>query len=159
MFRDESLLSIEYLFQADGYRRADFERQVQLFRLLSQVTQVAPSSVTPSLLQSGSQGIPQKLSFEPLGRHHAFITFQKPKIRDDFTASLTVIASVQDLSGLASPSLSWSAREWVTLTLAAFVPFPGPRGLGIDLGGGEYLSEYSLVPFKYRALFEARLFY
>jgi hypothetical protein len=99
----------------------------------------------------------------PIRTLHPGVTFaplvlgpaQIPKIRDDFTLSFIWIDNLQDLSSLVSPSLAYSATEWMTLSIYGFVPVRGLRSLAAK----ETYSELSLSPMKYRALFEARIFY
>ncbi|WP_375770975.1 hypothetical protein NR798_08750 [Archangium gephyra] len=160
MFGDESMLSVEYLYQADGLKRDELQHYVNALGLLRVARDFGldPSGVDPG--GSVDTGLPQKFSFEPLGRHYAFLSYQKPKIRDDFTFNVVVMASLQDLSGLITPSLSWAATEWMTLTLSGFVPWQGPDSLAVKVPeSGAYVSELSLLPLEYRGLFQVRLFY
>jgi hypothetical protein len=160
MFGDESLLSVEYLYQSDGLKRDQLQHYINGLALLRVARDFG---VDPVLLNPGGSadaGLPQKFSFEPLGRHYAFLSYQKPKIRDDFTFNVVVMASLQDLSGLITPSLSWSATEWMTLTLSGFVPWQGPSSLAVTVPESDTkVSEFSLLPLEYRGLFQVRLFY
>jgi len=162
MFSDESLLSVEYLYQADGLKRSEFQDVVNGLSLLRAARElgVDPDRITEQLLGDSEEGLPQRFRFEPIARHYAFLSFQKPKIRDDFTVTATLVANLQDLSGLLSPSVAWSATEWMTLTLSGFVPFSGPSSLAATVPEtGAKASEFNLVPSSYRVLFQARLFY
>lgn len=167
-FSDESLLSIEYLYQADGYRRREFEDYVRVLAVATRFGQLP--TLDTGTTAPVNLGTPQKFVFQPLVKHYAFITFQKPRIRDDFTASATAIVNAQDLSGLFTPSVSWQTQEWLQLSLIGFVPWPGPASLGAKVPAVELpqlglstpelvTSEYSLLPLHYRVLFQARLFY
>jgi hypothetical protein len=161
-FSDESLLSAEYLYQADGLKRSEFQDVVNGLSLLSVAHELGldTSRVLQQLLGATSEGLPQRFRFVPISRHYAFFTFQKPKIRDDFTVSASLIANLSDLSGLLAPSVSWSATEWMTLALSGFVPFSGPASLAATVPAtGEHVSEFELVPSSYRVLLQARLFY
>jgi len=51
------------------------------------------------------------------------------------------------ITGLLAPGLAWSAREWLLLSLFAYVPF----------GGRD--TEYGSLPFRFRAILEARAYY
>ncbi|HEX8819515.1 MAG TPA: hypothetical protein VF794_06285 [Archangium sp.] len=160
MFGDESLLSLEYLYQSDGLKPGELQHYVNGLALLRVARDFGldPGQVNPG--ESADPGLPRKFSFEPLGRHYAFLSYQKPKIRDDFTFNVVVMASLQDLSGLITPSLSWSATEWMTLTLSGFVPWQGPESLAATLPESDTkVSEFSLLPLEYRGLFQVRLFY
>ncbi|HYX92046.1 MAG TPA: hypothetical protein VE782_10820 [Myxococcaceae bacterium] len=159
-FGDESILSLEYLFQADGYSRREVQDLVSALSLLRQARGLGLP--VPALVDTASAegGIPIRFRFEPIGQNYLFATFQKPRIRDDFTFAVTALASLQDLSGLVAPSLSWSAKEWLTLTASAFVPFPGPSSLAArDPQSGEAISEYGLAPLAWRGLLEVKVFY
>lgn len=162
MFSDESLLSVEYLYQADGLKRSEFQDVVNGLSLLSAARElgVDPEQVMGELLGGSEDGLPQRFSFEPSARHYAFVSFQKPKIRDDFTVTATLVANLQDFSGLFAPSVMWSATEWMTLTLSGFVPYSGlsSRAATVPQTGAK-ASEFGLVPLSYRFLFQARLFY
>jgi hypothetical protein len=162
MFSDESLLSVEYLYQSDGLKRSEFQDVVNGLSLLRSARElgVDPDQVLGQLLDGSEEGLPQRFRFEPIARHYAFISYQKPKIRDDFTVSATLVANLQDLSGLLAPSVAWSTTEWMTLTLSGFVPISGPSSRAATVPEtGERASEFSLVPISYRVLFQARLFY
>jgi hypothetical protein len=162
MFSDESLLSAEYLYQGDGLKRSEFQDVVNGLSLLRAARElgVDPEQVTGALLGGPEEGLPQRFRFEPLVRHYAFLSFQKPKIRDDFTVAATLVTNLQDFSGLLAPSVTWSTTEWVTLTLSGFVPFSGLSSRAATVPQtDERASEFSLVPIAYRVLFQARLFY
>ncbi|MBN1204314.1 MAG: hypothetical protein JXB05_05265 [Myxococcaceae bacterium] len=162
MFSDESLLSVEYLYQADGLKRSEFQEIVNGLSLLPVARElgVDASRILEQLLGGTDEGLPRRFRFLPIARHYAFVTFQKPKLRDDFTVGATLIANLQDLSGLLAPSVTWSTTEWMTLTLSGFVPFSGPSSLAATVPGtGEQVSEYELLPTSYRLLLQARLFY
>jgi hypothetical protein len=102
--------------------------------------------------------LPQRFAFNPLRRHYLIASYTKPRIHDDWTISAVLIAGLRDLSGLFSPSVGWLPREWLSLTLYAYIPI---RGLGVGEAkvGDSSWSEYSLPPFDFRVLFETRLFY
>ena len=158
MFDDESLLSLEYLFQADGFTRDEFQHYVNGLGLPREL-QDAGQALTDTGA-SADTGAPRKFSFEPLGRHYAFLSFQKPKIHDDFTLDVVVMSNLGDLSGLVTPSLSWAGTEWMTLTLSGFIPWSGPRSLAATRPGTSTpVSELGLLPLEYRGLFQVHLFY
>jgi len=162
-FDDESILSLEYLYQADGYSAREMQDLVNALSFLRQARNLGlpiPAPADTAGADGADGGIPNRFRFEPIGQNYLFATFQKPKIRDDFTLALTALASLRDLSGLVAPSLSWSAREWLTLTASAFVPFSGPSSLAAtDPQSGEAVSEYGLAPLAWRGVFELKIFY
>jgi hypothetical protein len=163
MFADESNLSVEYYYQADGYSSAELEDYVRLLAR-AKALGLAPSFGAPS----SQGGLPQKFTFDPLRRHYLIAGYNKPKIRDDFAVGATLIAGLEDLSGTVSPMVSWNAREWLTLSAAAFVPFHDlPVGTVCAVArqadgscpDGQSYGEYAIIPQDFRVLFEARAFY
>lgn len=153
-FRDESLLSIEYYYQADGYSDQEFEDYLRVAYRALQLTG-GTSFATGS---SGQSGLPQRFTFDPLRRHYLIISYNKPRIKEDWTIGATLIAGLTDLSGTISPTVSWSVREWLTLSLFGFIPIRGIP-VGQVTVNDVAISEYSLLPIDFRFLFEARAFY
>lgn len=147
-FADESLVSLEYYYQGDGYTRAEFGRAVRGMQ----------QARLESTEGDGSQALPDRFRFDALRRHYLFVSYSKPHIADDWTVGAVLIAGLADLSGLVSPSVAFSAEEWLLLSLYGYVPIHGLR-VGEVEANGRRVSEYSLVPYDYRVLFEARAFY
>jgi hypothetical protein len=153
VFADESLLSVEYFFNGVGLTGDQFsDRQTALATLVGIAgaggdVGIGGPLTAETLGQGGAGGQPVRYRFRPVRRHYAFLVYQKPKIADDFTALLTVIAGLEDGSGLAAPGVSWSAREWLNLSLLGFVPW------------GETASEFGSSPLDWRAVLEARAYY
>lgn len=171
-FDDESFLSVEYLYQADGYTAAQFQDQVSALDLIGQAKALGvPANRLPNLTSTASSdGVPQRFSFDPLGQHYAFITYSKPRIFDDWTAQLVTLFNLQDLSSIWTPSISWSTTEWLTLSAIGFIPAPGldslaakrPAIAATDVRSAvdeRAVTEYSNLPLQYRVLLEARIFY
>lgn len=155
-FKDESTLSIEYYYQADGYSDLEFGDFLKLL-VRAQMFGAAPSAGNTPM--GGSSGaLPQRFTFDPLRRHYLIMSYNKPKIRDDWTLGATLIAGLTDLSGTLSPTVSWSAKEWLTLSLYGFVPIRGIPVGQVTVNDVSY-SEYSLLPIDFRVLFEARAYY
>lgn len=162
---DDTLLSAEYLFQSDGYTRRDFQSLVNALALV----RAAPGlGLDPTLVQSAvlggpgqaAEGSPQKFTFEPLGRHQLFLSFSRSRIRDDFSVGAVLLGSLQDLSGLFSPNISWQATEWLTITASGQLPFPGLRAWAAVIPETEEpVSEFTLVPMEYRAILQVRAYY
>ncbi len=153
-FRDESTLSLEYYYQGDGYSALEFE---DYLRLIARAQ--AAGITTISQPAGGSNGaVPQRFTFDPLRRHYLILSYNKPKIRDDFAVGATLIAGLTDLSGTISPTVSWNAQEWLTLSLFGFIPIRGIPVGTVTVNDVSY-SEYSLLPMDFRFLFEARAFY
>ena len=148
-FKDESLLSIEYYYQADGYSQDQFEQVVRLQSL-------AASTMQTSGATAGA--LPTRFSFDPLRRHYLIASYTKPKIHDDWSVGVVLIASLTDLSGLISPQVSWNAREWLTLSVLGFIPIRGIPVNEIDVNGKKY-GEYGMTPMDFRATFEIRAYY
>jgi hypothetical protein len=153
-FRDESLLSVEYYYQADGYSDQEFEDYLRVAYRALQLTGGAGLSTG----SSSQSGLPQRFTFDPLRRHYLIVSYNKPRIAEDWTIGATLIAGLSDLSGTISPTVSWSVREWLTLSLFGFIPIRGIP-VGQVTVNDVALSEYSLLPIDFRLLFEARAFY
>ena len=151
-FSDESVLSLEYYFQADGYTQEEFQRFVYLLELMNLATISSPAQTTGG-------GIPQNYTFNPTGKHYLIASYSKPKIGEDWTLGLTLIASLNDLSTFISPTVAWSVQDWITLSLYGFIPAPGPNSLAVTTTSGKHVSEFSVANSYYRILFEARVFY
>ena len=151
-FSDESVASLEYYFQADGYSKEEFQRFVYLLELMSLASAASPA-------QASGGGIPQNYTFNPSGKHYLIASYTKPKIAEDWSLGLTLIASLNDLSTFIAPNVAWSVQDWVTLSLYGFIPAPGPNSLAVTTTSGKYVSEFSLANSYYRFLFEARVFY
>lgn len=156
-FRDESTLSAEYYYQSDGYSDQEFE---DYLRLLTKAQQANLASMGMNTMPAGgaSGALPNRFTFDPLRRHYLILSYTKPKIRDDFAISAVLIAGLSDLSGTFSPSVSWNAQEWLTLSLYGFIPIRGIPVGQASFDGNSY-SEYSLLPIDFRFLFEVRAFY
>jgi hypothetical protein len=155
-FRDESSLSIEYFYQSDGYSEVEFE---DVLRLLTKAQQAnVPASLTSTTSGGSSGALPQRFTFDPLRRHYLIASYTKPKIKDDWTIAVTLIAGLTDLSGTVSPTVSWNTREWLSLSLYGFIPIRGIPVGTVKINDISY-SEYSLFPIDFRVLFEARAFY
>jgi hypothetical protein len=147
-FADESMLTLEYYYQGDGYTDREFARAVPLMS----------TNAVSAATGAQSNALPQSFSFDPMRRHYLFASYSKPRIFDDWTAGAMLLAGLRDLSGLFVPSVSWSTKEWLTLTVYGYVPIHG-LGVGEVTANNRKVSEYSLMPFDYRVLFEARVYY
>ncbi len=153
-FADDSFLSAEYAYDGTGLDSGEFGDRQRFLSMLPSLLALGPGSpggvALPdpgALLPSGGEGQPVRFAFRPQRRHYLFLVWQKPRIADDFTATAMLLWGLEDRSGLVAPSLVWSAREWLTLSLLAQLPF-GPAG-----------SELGSLPFRFRAFFEARAWY
>jgi hypothetical protein len=149
-FADESLFSLEYYFQGDGYSDQEFSATVKLMAYAKNAGGAAQAN--------SSNALPQRYAFEPMRRHYLIASYTKPRIFDDWTAGLVLIAGLRDLSGIVSPSVTWSAREWLTLGAYAYLPIHG-FGVGEAAVSGRSFSEYALSPSTFRVLVEARAYY
>lgn len=163
-FSDDSMLTLEYLYQHDGWNQDRFQDFANGLGLITEARGLgfdATKFAGASSLFGGStpDGLPVRFAFDPRGRHYAFLTFQKPRLFDDFTLQAVVLANLRDLSTTVTPSLIWSATEWLNLSLLAFVPIPGPDALAVKTPQGVPVSEFGITPFAFRAMFEARAFF
>jgi hypothetical protein len=55
--------------------------------------------------------------------------------------------------------VSWSATEWLTLSLFGFLPLQGPDALAVTTPAGVPVTELGTTPFAVRVMFEARAFF
>ena len=156
-FSDDSTLSLEYDYDATGLSAQQFDDRQRFLRALPDATAAAagwPPSLRgelpdPRVALGSSQdsGAPAHFVFAPQRRHYLFVVFQKPKIRDDFAVTATAIVGLEALSALFSPAVAWSAREWLTVSASGYVPV-GPSD-----------SEFGSLPFRFRAILEAKAFF
>jgi hypothetical protein len=166
-FPDDSILSAEYLYQSDGYGPAQFQDQINALDLLQQAAALGvPANRIPGASEFLGQGsgsadsTPQRYAFAPTFRHYVFLSYMKGQIFNDFTAQLVTVLNCQDLSTLWTPSIVWSATEWLQLGLYGFFPLQGPDALAATSPTtGKKVSEYSSLPMSWRAFFEMRVFY
>ena len=147
-FSDDSLLSLEYFFNGTGLDAAQFGDRQRLLDLAPTLLSLSPGTQLPDLLGStDGTGGPLRFAFDTQRRHYLFLVYQRPHIADDFTVTATAIVDLEGPSAVLAPSLTWSAREWLNFTLFAFVPV------------GSRTSEFGSMPFRFRAMFEAKAFY
>jgi hypothetical protein len=150
-FEDDSLVSIEWLYRGTGLSAAEFRGRRELAEALEAAGPFLPAgaagALAEQLLGSGRPGQPGRFAFEPQRRHYLLAVAQKPRLLDDFTLSASAIVGLEDGSGVASPSVKWSVREWLELTAAAWIPF-GPMD-----------GELRAAPYRSRATLEARVWY
>lgn len=163
-FSDDSMLSLEYLYQHDGWNQDHFQDFANALGLIPEArslgVDVANFPGASAVFGGTSQdGLPVRFAFDPRGRHYAFLTYQKPRIFEDFTAQAVVIANLRDLSTTITPSITWSATEWLNLSVLAFVPVQGPDALAVKTPQGLAVTEFGVTPFAFRAMFEARAFF
>jgi len=163
-FEDDSLLSLEYLYQHDGWNRDHFQDLANALGLIPEARSLGVDATNfpgASAIFGGTSpdGLPVRFAFDPRGRHYAFLTFQKPRLFDDFTLQAVVIANLRDLSTTITPSVTWSATDWLNLSLLGFVPVPGPDALAVTTPQGTRITEFGITPFAFRAMFEARAFF
>ncbi len=174
MFDDESMLSVEWLYQADGLTQDALQ---DVFTLQGVVGDMSRTGTVPATALFGAeattgQGAPTRLAVTPLRRHHAVVSWQRPHIMDDFTVTATALLALEDLSSIVSGNVSWQTTEWLTLSLWGFLPTPSlPRALaaaGMDgaesvlwpvVVDGDLYGEFDTAPFAGRLMFEARAWF
>jgi hypothetical protein len=87
-----------------------------------------------------------------------FFTYVKPHISDDWRLTVVLMVDAQDMSGLFAPSATWSARDWLNLSIYGFLPWGGPPSLRTQTPVGA-VSEFGLLPMDARLMVSARIFY
>lgn len=183
---DGAMISVEYLYQADGFLRAEFDDVARLLAFVGRFQRAGQDVPVPSTSgsASGTSGVPTRLSFQPMRRHYLFFTYTKPQVLNDFTLATTIITPIEDLSVLASGSISWAAQDWLTLSLFGFVPITSPARASADMTNdpwqafyesvpedargfvprgalikGKPTGEFDMAPFDAQLMFEARAFF
>ncbi|MDP2342761.1 MAG: hypothetical protein Q8O67_17530 [Deltaproteobacteria bacterium] len=146
----EAILTVEYLYAADGY---DDDELAALFKLQAlardRIRRGEPAPIPTTT--TSSDGLPPRVGVDALRKHTLFVSFTKPRIFEDFTVTAGLVAAPEDLSGLVSLNTVWSAQEWLQLQAFVFVPVPSLLGDDVDAFGGS--------PFAARAVVEARVFF
>jgi hypothetical protein len=151
-FENSSIFAAEYYFNGEGQDYKGFHR---LARLSLQNPALAQQAISGG---GNDPGTPQKFSVEPLRRHYLTLQFSRPQLWDDWTISATALIGLDDLSMLLVPQVQWAPKEWLQLTVAAYIPFAGIPGVGVTVGDTEY-GQFTLSPFKTRVLVQARAFF
>lgn len=173
MFGDGTTVTVEYLYQADGFTAAEWDHMATLQTRIGGLTRdglIDPVAFLSTGPDAGGQ--PARLAVAPQRQHHLVVGYSRPQIFDDFTVNGTAIVALEDLSSILTGSVQWQAAEWLQLSLWAFVPTPSlPRslhGFGVDgaadvlwpaVVDGVPLGEYDAVPFAGRGMLEARVWF
>lgn len=161
-FGEAASASAEYFFNTEGYSQSEFDAfagALQLRKTALRQGLPIPAGAFGGLgATSSDPGTPQKFAFEPMRRHYLFLTYMHPQLADDFTISTVVILGLEDLSGQLAPQLLWSARQWLNLSVGAFITLPGASSLGAQTATGG-VTEYTFQPSLWRAFVAARAFF
>ena len=173
MFGDGTTVTVEYLYQADGFTQAEWDSMATLQARIGGLTR--DGLIDPAaFLSTGTDasGQPARLAVAPQRQHHLVVGYSRPQIFDDFTVNATGIIALEDLSSIVTGSVQWQATDWLQLSLWAFVPTPSlPRALhALEVEGaadvlwpavvdGMPLGEYDVVPFAGRGMLEARVWF
>lgn len=162
LFEDGALLSLEYYFNGEGYTSKEFRSFLQgvaSARALAVGNPAMGEKLTSMLQrQTSDPGSPQKLAFDPMRRHYLVTTWQKPFVWDDFTFGAALMVGLEDVSGMFIPTASWSAREWLSLGVSAYLPLPMIDALGTEVGDDTY-TEFGLQPNDWRVLASIRAWF
>lgn len=162
---DSGSLTLEYYFNGDGYDAAQFDQFVSHAAKLGQLVRQASTGLGGLGTLAGAQtsaepGSPQRFTFDPVRRHYALVSYNQTQIADDWSVNALVLLGLEDASGLLAPTVTWSVREWLSLTAAAFVTLPGLASQGGRVeASSERYSEFGLSPLAWRAFLSARAFY
>ena len=161
-FGEAASATAEYFFNTEGYSQSEFDAFAGALQLrksaLRQGLPMPAGAFGGFGATSSDPGTPQKFAFEPMRRHYLFLTYMHPQLADDFTISTVVILGLEDLSGQLAPQLLWSAKQWLNLSVGAFITLPGASSLGAQTSAGG-VSEYTIQPSLWRAFFAARAFF
>jgi hypothetical protein len=169
MFGDGTTVTLEYLYQADGFTAEEWDHMATLQTRIGDLTRdglLDPAAFLSTGTDAGGQ--PARLAVAPQRQHHLVVGYSRPQIFDDFTVNATAIMALEDLSSILTGSVQWQATEWLQLSLWGFVPTPSLHGLGVDgaadvlwpaIVDGVPLGEYDAVPFVGRGMLEARVWF
>lgn len=183
---DGSMWTAEYLYQADGMIKSEYDdlKEIAVLAGQAQRSGMGAPGAPPGASSSSSAEAPVRVSFAPQRRHYLLLSWLKPQVADDFTLQAAAIIPVEDLSVLASGSVSWQAQEWLTLSVLGFLPVPSPAMLsygtdddplgalyedvdpdwrgwfprGATVEGGPH-GDFDGSPFVARVMFEARAYF
>jgi hypothetical protein len=157
LFADNAMLSAEYSYNGPGLTGPDFARYLNVLAAASTDPELA-EALAGATAPAADPGTPQRYNFDPLRRHYLFLSYSKPQIHNDFTIAAVMLVSLADLSGQLNPSVTWSAREWLSLNVAAYLTIPSPPGMGTSVGG-ERRGELELGPGRWRLVGSVRAFF
>ena len=162
MFGDAAQVSAEYLYNGDGYNSNEFSSYISAVQLMSSAARsglTLPSGAGLATPAPSDPGSPQRFAFDPVRRHYALLSYQQSQIADDWSVIGLVLMDLEDFSGTLAPTVTWSAREWLSITAAGFMSIPGVQSRGGLAGDGTRYSEFGVNPLVWRAFLSARLFY
>ena len=128
---DGSMWTAEYLYQADGLVKSEYDDLKEIAVLAGKAQRSGAEGLAslPGASSSGSGDSPVRVAFAPQRRHYLLLSWLKPQVADDFTLQASAIVPVEDLSVLASGAVTWQAQEWLTLSAFGFLPLPSPAML------------------------------
>jgi hypothetical protein len=142
---DGSMIVLEYLYQADGYLRTEYDDVTRLLAFVGRFQREGRNVPLPSVRDAGGAGVPTRVSFDPLRRHYLALSYTRPQVLDDFTLAGTLITPLEDLSMLLSGSVAWQTQEWLTLSLLGFVTMTSPARASADMSSDPWQQLYQSV--------------
>jgi hypothetical protein len=151
-FENDAMLAVEYYFNGEGQDAEGYKRLATLALHNPALAQAALAG------NATDPGTPQKFTLEAFRKHYLVVQFSKPRLWDDWTIWATALISLEDLSTQFVPQVQWMPKEWLQLTLTAYIPVAGVPSLGVESGGKTY-GQFTLSPFLTRVLFQARAFF
>lgn len=152
---DGSMLTAEYLYQADGMVRTEYDDLKEIVVLVGQAQRsgAAGAVALPGVAPAATGDVPVRVSFAPQRRHYLLLSWLKPQVADDFTFQAAAIIPVEDLSMLASGSVAWQAQEWLTLSVLGFLPVPSPANLSYRTQGDVLGDLYAEIDHDWKGWF------
>ena len=148
-FANESELSLEYLYLADGFSAQEFAGFTNLVAAGG-----APLSSLGSVSSNG-QPVAGKLR-----RHYLTLGHQRYQFLDDIYLSTNGLINADDGSGLIQASLLWQATETIHLTLAGLKTLEWDPRRGVQtMARSERVSESDLSPQEYRLTAAIRAYF
>ncbi len=151
---DGSMITAEYLYQADGMLRAQYDdlKEIAVLAGTAQRSGAAGMVELPGI-GAGDDEAPVRVAFAPQRRHYLLLSWLKPQVADDFTLQASAIVPLEDLSMLASGAVTWQAQEWLTLSVFGFLPVPSPAMLSYRTDDDPLRDLYDAIPHEWQGWF------
>lgn len=151
---DGSMVTAEYLYQADGMVRAQYDDLKEIAVLAGKAQRSGTTGMVelPGMDAGGAE-TPVRVAFAPQRRHYLLLSWLKPQVADDFTLQASAIVPVEDLSVLASGAVTWQAQEWLSLSVLGFVPVPSPAMLSYRTDDDPLRDVYDAIPHEWQGWF------
>jgi hypothetical protein len=163
-FLDDSLLSLEYLYQAEGYTSQQYEDFISFLGFYqNQKTQTQQNPTQKSQTNQTSQTSqsflnPAESLKDQWMQHYLILNYQRFKATEDVFLGASVIENLIDASGFLFVNALWVPTQWLNITLTGGTTFIPLSTTGVLYKGKRY-PEYGLVPIQYRMGLEVKAYF